>query len=201
MNNLPVRILVLGLLTFSFFISEGRADECTEMRARLAPHAPSQAWLDDQLRRSGFDPSCPQSGGGSRGVEEYEIPNRARIPARKKTQPAPPKKWGAVAAYDDIFGWARGDSEEEARRNALAACRAKGGKCGESDVKSVQPNVCVCIFTVNYTNNEGKHRTMVYAHQDYLSSEACEASQKACYRDHPSSECRPEEEHCANTRK
>jgi hypothetical protein len=47
-------------LACAFFTAEGHANECSDMRARLAPHAPNKQWLADQLRRSGFnDPSCP----------------------------------------------------------------------------------------------------------------------------------------------
>ncbi len=115
---------------------------------------------------------------------------------RPKPSVAPPLPWGAVAAYDDVYVWVRGHTEAEVKKRAASDCAARTGKA--CSVTSVQPNMCVCIFTVNYMSGS-KHRTQVIIRKDWMNQAACDEAYSACNKAHPG-QCRGQEEHCANKR-
>lgn len=152
--------------------------------------------------RSDSSQSGSQGGGVSSRSDTTEESNEPRpTPPPTNTHPSsrtPPRPlpWGAVAAYDDVYVWVRGNSEGEVRTDALAKCIAKTGK--NCDVVTVEPNMCVCMVTVNYQSTKG-HRTQVFIRKDWMHDQACEDAFAACEKRHPG-KCRPQEQHCANKR-
>jgi Domain of unknown function (DUF4189) len=117
-------------------------------------------------------------------------------PKPQASRVAPPLPWGAVAAYDDIYVWVRGSSEQEVRDRSLTTCAQRTGK--KCSVVTIQPNMCVCMFTVNYMNGSSR-RTQVFVRKDWMYEAACDDAYKACNLSHPG-KCEPQESHCANKR-